>query len=97
MADLKEVYKAVNQEEAAYNFLQLEEKWGRKYGMVIKSWKENWESLMTYFKYSLEIRRLIYTTNPIEGFHRQASQYTKTKGAFSSENALYKLVYCEIM
>jgi putative transposase len=95
--DLKQVYKAVNKEGAEYNFLQLEQKWGKRYGIVIKSWKENWDSLTTYFKYSPEIRRLIYTTNPIEGFHRQLRKYTKTKGAFTSENALYKLVYCAIM
>ncbi len=49
-----------------------------------------------YFKYSSEVRKLIYTTNPIEGFHRQVRKYTKTKGAFTSENALFKLVFCAI-
>ena len=97
MADLKQVYKAVNKEGAEYNFVELEQKWGEKYSIVIKSWKENWDNLTTYFKYSEHIRRLIYTTNPIEGFHRQLRKYTKTKGSFTSENALYKLVYCAIM
>ena len=74
--------------------LKLEEKWGEKYPMVIKSWQSNWEHLSHYFQYSGEIRRLIYTTNAIEGFHRQVRKFTKTKGAFTSEMALFKLIYC---
>lgn len=96
MADLKTVYKAENKETAEYNLLRLEEKWGKKYPMVIKSWQNNWEDLSTYFKYSGDVRKLIYTTNPVEGFHRQIRKYTKTKGSFTSENALFKLVFCAI-
>jgi transposase-like protein len=96
MVDLKTVYQASSIELAENNLLQLEEKWGKKYPMVIRSWHENWENLSTYFKYSTEVRRLIYTTNPIEGFHRQVRKYTKTKGSFTSENALFKLVFCAI-
>jgi putative transposase len=66
----------------------------KKYPMVLKSWQNKWDMLSTYFKYSHDIRRLIYTTNPIEGFHRQVRKFTKSKGAFTSENALYKLIYC---
>ncbi len=96
MVDLKTVYQATSKDVAEYNLLQLEEKWGRKYPMVIKSWQQNWDNLTTYFKYSADVRRLIYTTNPIEGFHRQIRKYTKTKGAFTSENALFKLMFCAI-
>jgi putative transposase len=96
MADLKTIYKAENKETAEYNLLALEEKWGKKYPMVIKSWQNNWEDLSTYFKYSGDVRKLIYTTNPVEGFHRQIRKYTKTKGSFTSENALFKLVFCAI-
>jgi putative transposase len=97
MADLKTVYQADTKDLAEHNLLKLDEKWGMKYPMVIKSWQQNWDNLSTYFKYSKEIRKLIYTTNPIEGFHRQIRKYTKTKGAFTSENALFKLVYSAIM
>jgi putative transposase len=97
MADLKTVYQAETKDLAEYNLLKLEEKWGKAYPMVIRSWQENWDNLSTYFKYTAEIRKLIYTTNPIEGFHRQIRKYTKTKGAFTSENALFKLVFCAIM
>lgn len=96
MADLKTVYKAENKEMAEYNLLQLEEKGGKKYPMVIKSWQNNWDNLSTYFKYSGEVKKLIYTTNPVEGFHRQIRKYTKTKGSFTNENALFKLVFCAI-
>ena len=96
MVDLKTVYQAETKDLAEYNLLQLEEKWGDKYPMVIKSWQNNWDKLTTYFKYSNDVRRLIYTTNPIEGFHRQVRKYTKTKGAFVSENALFKLIFCAI-
>lgn len=96
MKDLKTVYQADTKDLAESNFLQLDEKWGKHYPMVIKSWQENWDNLTTYFKYSKDVRKLIYTTNPIEGFHRQVRKYTKTKGAFTSENALFKLVFCAI-
>jgi putative transposase len=96
MKDLKEVYQAPSKDIAEYNLLRLGEKWGEKYPMVIKSWQSNWEHLSHYFQYSGEIRRLIYTTNAIEGFHRQVRKFTKTKGAFTSESALFKLIYCAI-
>lgn len=96
MSDLKLVYQATSKDVAEYQLLALDEKWGKKYPMVIKSWQNNWEHLSTYFKYSADIRKLIYTTNPIEGFHRQVRKYTKTKGAFTSENALFKLMFCAI-
>ena len=96
MKDLKTVYQGETKDLAEYNLLQLDEKWGKQYPMVIKSWQTNWDNLTTYFKYSSDVRRLIYTTNPIEGFHRQVRKYTKTKGAFTSENALFKLIFCAI-
>ncbi len=73
--------------------IELDDKWGKQYAMVLKSWQTKWDNLATYFKYSSEIRRLIYTTNAVEGFHRQVRKYTKSKGAFTSENALVKLIY----
>lgn len=94
MRDLKLVYKATSKDLAEHHLLELEEKWGKKYPAVIRSWNTNWESLSQYFKYPEELRRIIYTTNIIEGFHRQVRKYTKSKGAFTSENALLKLIYC---
>lgn len=97
MADLKVVYKADTKALAEEALLALDEKWGKKYPAVLRSWNNNWENLSHYFKYAEPIRKLIYTTNPVEGFHRQVRKYTKTKGAFTSENALIKLIYCAAM
>jgi putative transposase len=94
MADLKKVYQASSKDLAEHHFDELEATWGKKYPAVIKSWRTHWENLSQYFKYPEELRRIIYTTNIVEGFHRQIRKYTKNKGAFTSENALVKLVYC---
>lgn len=93
IADLKPVYRASTKEQAEENLLLLDEKWGQKYPKVLKSWKDNWEKLSSYFKYTEPIRKLIYTTNAIEGYHRQVRKVTKNKGAFTSDMALLKLVY----
>jgi putative transposase len=93
IADLKKVYRATNKKSAEQYLNELENQWGKKYPVVIKSWRNNWEQLSNFFKYPPEIRRLIYTTNIIEGFHRQVRKVTKSKGAFTSENALLKQVY----
>ena len=91
--DLKEVYKAPNKAAAEDALVSLAQKWGDKYPVVIKSWEANWERLSAYFSYSAEIRKLIYTTNAVEGFHRAVRKVTKTKGAFTSDMALLKLAY----
>lgn len=96
LADLKEIYKASSKDLAEDNLLNLDEKWGKKYPLVIQSWQNNWEYLSAYFKYEEHVRRLIYTTNPIEGVHRQIRKYTKSKAAFTSENALFKVLFCAI-
>ena len=77
--DLKLVYKADTKELAEINLLELEEKWGKKYPIVIKSWNEKWEHLSVYFMYNKLIRKIIYTTNIIEGMHRIMRKFTKTK------------------
>lgn len=93
MVDLKLVYQASNTEEGYENLIKLDEKWGKKYPLPIKSWYANWDTLSTFFKYDTHIRKIIYTTNIVEGFHRQVRKVTKTKGAFTSDSALLKLVY----
>lgn len=93
MRDLKPVYKADNEQQALDKLEHLKEKCNKKYGMVIASWENNWSKLTTYFKYPEHIRRLIYTTNAIEGYHRQIRKVTKNKGVFTSDMALLKLVY----
>jgi putative transposase len=96
MQDLKPVYQALTKSQAEDALLELSEQWGKKYPLVINSWQYNWEKLSTYFAYPEPIRRVIYTTNTIEGFHRQVRKVTKTKGAFPSDMALLKLVYLTV-
>ena len=93
MKDLKLVYQAVNKDAAEKALDDLETKWGEDYPIVIKSWRDNWERLSAYFQYSQHIRRIIYTTNTVEGYHRQLRKVTKNKGVFTSDTALEKLVY----
>lgn len=93
MKDLKPVYQAETLELAELRLDELDEKWGKKYEKVLESWRRNWSKLTTYFRYDAVIRKLIYTTNTIEGFHRQVRKVTKTKGAFTSDMALLKLIY----
>ena len=96
MKDLKQIYQAVSKEAAEEALIQLEDKWGKKYPIVIQSWKNKWENLSSYFKYPEDIKRIIYTTNIIESVHRQFRKLTKTKGAFPNENSLLKLLYMGI-
>ena len=93
MADLKAVYAAVD-ENAALNALEVfSERWDKKYPKISISWKDNWPNLSTYFKYPQEIRRLIYTTNAIEGFIRQLRKVTKAKSVFPTDDSLLKMLY----
>ena len=94
--DLKLIYQAPTKEIAQEELLKLEEKWGKKYPLVINSWQSKWENISVYFKYPKDIRRIIYTTNIIESVHRQFRKLTKTKGAFPNEISLIKLLYLGI-
>jgi transposase-like protein len=94
--DLQLVYKAENLSMAEYHLDSLAEKWGKLYPKAVETWTNNWENISTYFQYSPAIRKTIYTTNTIEGYHRQIRKITKSKGAFASDNALLKLAYLAI-
>ena len=97
MVDLKKVYQALTLEEAEFAFEEFKEIWGSKYPIVIKSWESNWLELTTFFDYPREIRRLIYTTNPVEGYHRQVRKVTKTKTTYPNDDALRKIIYLATM
>lgn len=91
--ELKKVYKAPKRDDAKLAFEAFCTDWGQKYPMIVKSWTQHWDRLMEMFEYPPEIRRIIYTTNPVEGVHRQLRKVTKTKGAFVSDQALLKVLY----
>lgn len=93
MADLKKVYTAVD-EEASLNALDaFAAAWDAKYPKISKSWYDNWANLSTYFKFPPELRKLIYTTNTIEGFNRQLKKVTKAKSVFPTDDSLFKMLY----
>jgi putative transposase len=91
--DLRAVYNAPSLAQAEIKLQELEAGWGKKYPIVVRSWKNNWAELSTYFDFPLEIRKAIYTSNPIESYHRQIRKHTKNKGVFPSDTAVLKLVY----
>ena len=93
VADLKEVYAAVDEATALEALDRFSEKWDKKYPKISRSWQENWPNLSTYFKYPQEVRRLIYTTNAIEGFNRQLRKATKAKSVFPTDDSLLKMLY----
>ena len=80
LADLKCVYAALTKDAAELALDKLEEKWGEQYPIVIKYWRDKRENLSRYFQYTAAIRRIIYTTNIVEGDYRQVRKVTKTKG-----------------
>lgn len=92
-ADMKEIYRAVDEEAGLAALDEFSEKWKGKYSYAVKSWYDNWDSLSTFYSYSPEIRKLIYTTNPIEGFNRMLRKHTKNRCNFPSDDALMKVLY----
>lgn len=93
MRDLKDVYTARTEEEASYSLNMLNEKWSAKYKVVLDSWYNNWQNLSTYFEYPPEIRKIIYTTNALEGFNRQLRKFNKIRNVFPTDDSLRKALY----
>ena len=97
MADLKEVYAAVDEPSALAALERFSERWDKKYPKISQSWQDNWANLSTYFKFPKELRKLIYTTNTIEGFNRQLRKVTKAKSVFPTDDSLLKMLYLAMM
>ena len=97
MADLKQVYAAVDETAAEEALDRFAERWDRKYPKISASWRANWPNLSTYFKFPEELRRLIYTTNAIEGFNRQLRKVTKSKAVFPTDDSLFKMLYLAML
>ncbi|NRA52159.1 MAG: IS256 family transposase [Phaeodactylibacter sp.] len=97
VADLREIYTAADEAAALRALDRFEGKWGRKYSAIAPKWRDNWLELTAFLSFGQGIRRMIYTTNPIENLHRQMRKVTKTKGAWCSEAALIKQLYLTLM
>lgn len=93
MTDLKRVYTASTEDIARLELEAFAEKWDDKYPTISKSWRENLAALSTYFKYPAEVRKIIYTTNTVEGFNRQLRKVTKNKAVFPNDDSLLKMLY----
>jgi len=93
MADLKKVYQAVTEAEAVNALMQFKENWQKQYPSCVRSCEENWDILSTFYAYPAEVRKIIYTTNIIEGLNRQFRKITKNKPSFSNDDSLRKMLY----
>ena len=93
VADLKKIYTAVTLQEAEENLHAFADEWRKQYPSCVKSWEDNWEVLSTFFEYPPEIRKIIYTTNIIEGLNRQFRQITKNKPSFTNDDSLRRMLY----
>ena len=93
VADLKKIYTSVTLDEAEENLLRFSEKWRKQYPSCVKSWEDNWEVLSTFYEYPPEVRKIIYTTNIIEGLNRQFRQITKNKPSFTNDDSLRRMLY----
>lgn len=96
IADLKEVYGAINLQSALVAFEKFKTKWNSKYSYAIKSWEKNWDNLIPLFNYPPELRKIMYTTNTIEGVNRAIRKFTKTKTIFPNDQAALKSVFMAI-
>ena len=93
MADLKKIYGAINEDEAMQEMVEFRDKWAKNYPSCVRSWEENWDILSTFFAYPAEVRKIIYTTNIIEGLNRQFRKITKNKHSFTNDDSLRKMLY----
>ena len=95
-ADLKKIYGAVNLDDAEYAKEEFREKWDKKYPNILKSWDKNWAELTAFFEYPEEIRKIIYTTNAVESYHRMVRKFTKSKAIFPTDDSIRKVIYMSV-
>jgi putative transposase len=92
-AELKNIYRAVKEVEAADALDRFETRFGDRYGGIIKLWRDNWEHVIPFLAFAPEIRDVLYTTNTIESINYQLRKITKNRGHFPNDDALLKLLY----
>lgn len=95
-ADLKKIYGAVNLDEAEFAKEEFREKWDKKYPSILKSWDRNWPELTAFFEFPQEIRKIIYTTNAVESYHRMVRKFTKSKAIFPTDDSIRKVIYMSV-
>ncbi len=95
-ADLKKIYSAVNLDDAEYAKEEFREKWNKKYPNILQSWDRNWAEISTFFVYPPEIRKIIYTTNAVEAYHRMVRKFTKSKAILPTDDSIRKVIYLSV-
>jgi transposase-like protein len=90
---LKSIYQAPTEEAALASLDELKQRWGDEYPLAVGVWERDWDRIRTMFRFSAEIRRLIYTTNPIESYNRQLRKVTKNRSLFPTDTSVLKLLY----
>ena len=93
---LKKIYGAVNLDDAEFAKEEFREKWDKKYPNILKSWDKNWAELTVFFEYPQEIRKIIYTTNAVESYHRMVRKFTKSKAVFPTDDSIRKVIYMSV-
>jgi transposase-like protein len=94
--DLRKIYEAATEKDGAAGLDEFSEKWDKRYPHISASWRSNWDEIVTFFKYPPEIRRMVYTTNPIESLNRMIKKVTKNKAIFPNDQALIKQVFLAV-
>ncbi len=95
-ADLKLVYSSITEDEALTALSDFDMKWGKQYPHIAKSWQNNWQNLIIFLQYPEVIRRIIYTTNAIEGLNSQLRKVTNNKRGFPNDDSVFKTLYLTI-
>lgn len=97
IVDLRKIYTSITREQAQLALDAFEIKWSKTYDYVVKQWKDNWDELVAFMDFPVEMRRMIYTTNPVEALHRIVRKIIKGKAAWVSDTALMKQIYLSLM
>ena len=94
--DMKDIYGAPNRDASSHALYALDKKWNSKYSYFFKSWPTNWDELIVFFDFPLEIRKILYTTNLIENLNGKIRKYTKNKMSFPTDEAVLKSAFLAI-
>ena len=93
MPAIRAIYRAETEELAHARLDEFEAEWGRRYPAIGQAWRRHWEHVVPFFAFPPQIRKMIYTTNAVEGLHRSLRKIIKTRGSFPTDEAAIKLLY----
>jgi len=97
VTSLRKIYTSVSREQAQSSLSAFEVEWGSKYGYIVEQWQTNWDELLAFMDFPEGMRKMIYTTNPVEALHRVMRKLIKSKAAWVSSTALTKQLYLSLV